>query len=111
MPKARCGFPTRLVAALVVVQLLVGVAACRAWEGNALGPDVTAASEEPPARDSEGDPGHHHADSGHHDCPETFLAPAHAVLAPVEARDRVPARAFDSGPTRGYEVPSPIPIG
>jgi len=106
------GFAPRLVAVLLVLQLLAGVTVCQSREENA-GLDAAAAVQED-ARPHESEDGaegrHQHTDSGHHECPETFLAPRCYAMPQLAGQEQVPVAPAAAGPTPHYDIPPPIPI-
>lgn len=106
------GFAPRFVAILLVLQLLAGVAVCQGWEGSAAHDEAAAVQEAIRPHDSEdGDAGRHqHADNGHHECPETFLAPRRHAMPSLAGKGRVWVAPAADAPSPDYDIPPPIPI-
>jgi hypothetical protein len=106
------GFAPRLVAVLLVLQLLAGVSVCQSREGSA-GHDAAAAVQED-ARPHESEDGaagrHQHADSGHHECPETFLTPRCHAMPLLAGQEQVRVAPIAAAPSPDYDIPPPIPI-
>lgn len=112
MRSSRPAFASRLVAVLVVLQLLAGLTACQAWDKHTDSRASAPASLDAPTHESDDNAAghHHHADSGNHECLETFIPPGCQRMPMRLAQTGAWTLSDEDASSPAYDVPPPIPI-